>query len=158
MSGEEAAAVALLGMGVTTMLMVLVFWILLVIARWKMFTKAGEAGWKAIIPIYADYIGFKLWWDTKNFWIYLVTALVYGVAYSFLLNANGTMNASGNPVAAVVLFVAAIVLAVWYIRYTLKTVKAYGKGTGMGILMIFFPNIITLILGFGSAQYIGPQK
>ncbi len=30
--------------------------VLLIIARWKIFSKAGEAGWKSIIPIYADIV------------------------------------------------------------------------------------------------------
>ena len=34
--------------------------ILSLIAWWKIFTKAGEAGWKAIIPIYNAYIMFKI--------------------------------------------------------------------------------------------------
>ena len=34
--------------------------ILSLIAMWKIFTKAGEAGWKAIIPIYNSYILFKI--------------------------------------------------------------------------------------------------
>ena len=37
-----------------------IVWALLVIARWKMFQKAGEAGWKSIIPVYSTYISFKI--------------------------------------------------------------------------------------------------
>ena len=32
-----------------------VWWILQIIANWNIFTKAGEAGWKSLIPIYGDY-------------------------------------------------------------------------------------------------------
>lgn len=157
-----ALAMASVGLG-AILLILLAYWVLLVIARWKMFTKAGEAGWKSIIPIYADYIGFKLWWDTKNFWIYLVSFVVYTIAYSVVtVTVNGaTTNVdlgSSNPVLTLVAGVAGIVVVIWTVRYCLKTVKAYGKGTGMGILMIIFPNIISLILGFGKAEYQGPQK
>ena len=33
-----------------------VWWILQIIANWNIFTKAGEAGWKSLIPIYGDYV------------------------------------------------------------------------------------------------------
>jgi hypothetical protein len=39
----------------------------IIVCRWKIFTKAGEEGWKAIIPIYNWYILLKIvgkpgWW------------------------------------------------------------------------------------------------
>lgn len=152
----------ILGAIASVFVFVLLYWVLLVVARWKMFTKAGEAGWKSIIPIYADYIGFKLWWDTKNFWILFLSGLVSTIAsmnVTYTVNdASGTFGLGQNPVATVIAIIAFIVSIVWIIRWYLKTAKAYGKGAGMGVLMIFFPNIITLILGFGSAQYVGPQK
>ena len=45
----------------------------------------------------------------------------------------------------------------WSIKSIIKLAHAYGKGTGFGILMLFFPPICYLILGFGSAEYEGPQ-
>lgn len=40
----------------------------------------------------------------------------------------------------------------------LKMAKAFGQGTGFGLGLLFLNPIFTLILGFGSAQYIGPQE
>lgn len=159
----DPLALTIAGISISVVLLIIVVcWVLLIVARWKMFTKAGEAGWKCIIPIYADYIGFKLWWDTKNFWILLAASVVYGLAYGTLqMTVNGTTSTvdfTANPFMSILALAGSIVWLVWDIRYCLKTVKAYGKGTGMGILMIFFPNIISLILGFGSAKYVGPQK
>lgn len=31
-------------------------WVLSIIAMWKLFEKAGEAGWKSIIPFYSAYV------------------------------------------------------------------------------------------------------
>lgn len=45
------------------LLMSLIYLALIVVsiaAMWKLFEKAGEAGWKSIIPIYNAYILFKL--------------------------------------------------------------------------------------------------
>lgn len=45
----------------------LIFAVLSIIALWKIFTKAGEEGWKSIIPIYNTYVLLKIvgrpgWW------------------------------------------------------------------------------------------------
>ena len=45
-------------------------YVLLIVAWWKVFTKAGEAGWKSLIPIYNLYILFKIAWG--NGWIGLL--------------------------------------------------------------------------------------
>lgn len=50
----------------------IVWYLLVVIGAWKMFEKAGEAGWKAIIPIYNMYIVFKFAWQTMYFGFGLV--------------------------------------------------------------------------------------
>lgn len=38
-----------------------------IVAMWKIFTKAGEAGWKSLIPLYNTYMLFRIagrngWW------------------------------------------------------------------------------------------------
>lgn len=40
----------------------------------------------------------------------------------------------------------------------IKMAKAFGQGTGFGLGLFFLSPIFTMILGFGSAQYIGPQE
>ena len=45
------------------------WWLLQIIANWRIFTKAGEAGWKSIIPIYGDYISYKIAWQPAYFWL-----------------------------------------------------------------------------------------
>lgn len=44
--------------------------ILLIVAMWKIFVKAGEAGWKSLIPLYNEYILFKIAWG--NGWLFLL--------------------------------------------------------------------------------------
>lgn len=43
------------------------------------------------------------------------------------------------------------------VMYSIKLAKAFGQGTGFGIGLFFLTPIFIPILGFGSAQYIGPQ-
>lgn len=44
------------------------------------------------------------------------------------------------------------------IIYSIKLTKAFGQGTGFGLGLFFLSPIFSLILGFGNAQYIGPQE
>lgn len=44
------------------------------------------------------------------------------------------------------------------IIYSIKLAKAFGQGTGFGLGLFFLSPIFSLILGFGNAQYIGPQE
>ena len=39
----------------------------------------------------------------------------------------------------------------------IKFAKAFGKGIGFGIGLVFLNTIFVLILGLGDAEYIGPQ-
>lgn len=48
----------------------LVLAILLIVARWKIYEKVGEEGWKSLIPFYSDYILYKIAWG--NGWLFLL--------------------------------------------------------------------------------------
>jgi len=147
--------------GIGAVISIAIF-VLLIIAYWKMFTKAGEKGWKAIIPIYNEYVAFKLAWKdgAKNFWIYFIASIVMSaLSGGFTTSATNGSLADANPVLALLAFAASIVMLVWYIRFLIKQAHAYNKGTGCGILAIFFPNIMTLFYGFAkTATYQGPQE
>ncbi len=89
---------------------------------WMMFEKAGEAGWKAIIPIYniivlLKIVGREWWW--------------------------------------VILFIIPIVGFIIWIIVALDLAKAFGRGTGFGLGLIFLTPLFALILGFGSDSYRG---
>ena len=50
-----------------------------------------------------------------------------------------------------------ILLPIVLVYPCLKLAKAFGKGTGFGILLFLFSFIGYPILGFGDAEYLGPQ-
>lgn len=66
------AALAAVGAGVYMVYMIicLVFLVLTVIARWKIYTKAGKPGWASLIPFYTDYCMFDIAWG--NGWLFLL--------------------------------------------------------------------------------------
>ena len=53
--------------------------------------------------------------------------------------------------------VLSILIVPVYIYPCIKLAKAFGKGTGFGIVLFLFSFIGFPILGFGDADYMGPQ-
>ncbi len=43
--------------------------ILLIVAYWKIFQKAGEPGWKSIIPLYSSYTMYKMVFSSGWFFL-----------------------------------------------------------------------------------------
>lgn len=143
---DESVALVILGLLGAYMIILLVWYILQVIAYWKVFTKAGEAGWKSIIPIYNIYTQYKISWNQPYmFWIF-VACIVAGV---ILTGIGGILAMVGSLVS----FVGTII----NVLATVKLSKAFGHGIGFAVGLFFLCPIFMLILGFGQSQYYGPQ-
>lgn len=127
------------------------WWLLQIIANWRIFTKAGEAGWKSIIPIYGDYISYKIAWQPAYFWL----TLVLGIVSSCL---QGTLETNDSLMISMIIVLIKIILAIISIMYSVKLARAFGRGTGFAIGLIFLPPIFMLILGFGDDRYYGADK
>jgi hypothetical protein len=96
--------------------------LLVIIGMWKIFTKAGQPGWAAIIPIYnwivlLQIVGRPLWW----------------------------------------ILVLLVCFPVGYIIVCIDLAKSFGKDVGYGIGLFLLGIIFFPMLGFGSAQYVGPS-
>lgn len=127
------------------------WWLLQIIANWRIFTKAGEAGWKSIIPIYGDYISYKIAWQPAYFWL----ALILGIISSYL---QGTLETGESLTVYMLVILVKIILVVISIMYSIKLARAFGRGTGFAIGLIFLQPIFMLILGFGDDRYYGADK
>ena len=131
----------------------LIYIVLYLISAYKVFEKYGEPGWKGLIPFYNTIVEFGKIWNKKMGWIFLVLGIVCGIARGIV----DSMDDAGLFVSIIILVVA-IALFVINIKFALKKAAAFGGGTGMKLLLIFIPFIGNLILGFGEAQYQGPQE
>lgn len=62
----------------------LVLYAVLSCAEWKIFEKAGEEGWKAIVPVYGSYVFYKITmgtgWYVLLAFIPVVGSIVHAVA------------------------------------------------------------------------------
>ena len=101
--------------------------ILKIAATWKIFTKAGEAGWKALIPIYNTVILYK----------------VAGISPLWVLS---------YLVAWVPFFGPLFILGV-SIYAMLNLSRAFGKEDAFTVGLILLNTIFMMILGFGKSEY-----
>lgn len=129
LSGQEAT---FMGMAFGSLIVfALIFWVISVVALWKVFEKAGEKGWKALIPFYNYWVlceiaGRPGWWALSIF-------------------------------ASIIPYVGWIAAFVVYIIVALDIGKAFKKSTAFSVVaLIIFSFIGLLILGFGKDKYHKP--
>jgi hypothetical protein len=99
--------------------------VLMIASWWKMFTKAGQPGWAAIIPI---------------------------------LNLYFFCKVAGRPGWWLILMFIPVVNFIIIIILCIDIAKAFGKGVGFALGLVFLPFIFYPILAFGSAQYQGTAR
>lgn len=114
----------------TAVIFALIIALIQLAAMWKIFTKAGKPGWYSIVPILNVYTYYEISWG--NGWMFLLNFL------------------------AVIPFVGFVVALVITVMTASKLAKAFGKGTGFTLGLIFLEPIFIMLLGFGNNEYYGP--
>lgn len=77
-----------MGVFVGIYVIALIIAIISIVAMWRVFAKAGEPGWAAIIPFYNSYVLYKIAWG--NGWLFLLQLvpcvnIVVGIILCFKL-------------------------------------------------------------------------
>lgn len=120
-------------------LITLAFTIAEIVGKWLIFRKAKEDGWKAIIPIYNEYVMCKIV-GVNPWWMVII-------AVFFVLSLFTSVFAT--------LFSASLIY--FRVLISLSLAKSFGKSEGFGILTFFFRPICELILAFDKSEYLGPK-
>lgn len=137
--------------------------ILVIIEYWILFEKAGESGWKYLIPFYAEYTAFKIARREKLFWWWLGTGLASAVVFVFFFVICMAMASSTatelilmlllSGVLSFALGIAQIVIAA---KFSIAFAKAFGQSTAFGVGMLFLKPIFAGILAFSKdISYVG---
>lgn len=161
---QEAAVAGSIAGGIvsTVLICVLIFYIFLIIAGWKIFQKAGEPGWKILIPIYNFYIMFKIVGMKNWFWGLLTLSICASILFSIDGTANlYTMSDAeakafdwGKHPLSIVTLIVTLAIEIWAgILYAVRTSRAFGHGIGFAIGILLLPSIFWLILGFDKSKY-----
>lgn len=145
---RAAAAVGLIaifaGFGVIGCIIAFICWLIKSIALWKAFTKAWEAGWKAIIPVYHYYIEYKIAGMKNWFWYVICIAVIMWIIAACMPDQQELLTNIASAIAWII-----------YMVVTFKFARKYGWGVFTSILFVIFYPICILILGFGNSKYEG---
>ena len=121
-----------------------ILYILLVIAYWKIFRKAGEPGFKSLIPIYNTYTQYRFSWRGGPFF-----ALLVCLAAGILLPQYYPDNTFLLRVAQIGLSIASVIRLISLYKLS----RCFGHGILFTAGLYFLPNLFLLILGFGASRY-----
>lgn len=122
--------------------------VLMIIAYWKIFRKAGEPGWVSLIPVYSSYVQYKLTWNVRYFFIpWFCFALIFGTIWIDSL----------NELLTPLYIVAILVINIMNLISSHKLSRAFGHDIGFTLGLIFLEPVFIMILGFGSSEYEGPR-
>lgn len=142
-----AGMAAVLGVVLVITLVVVV---ITIIANWKLFEKAGEPGWSAIIPFYNSYQMAKIGTGNEKLCWTFVGLSIADTVLGNIKSENGII-----VTLALLVSLASLVMSC-YVCY--KYTQSFGQSTGMCILAIFFAPIIYMIMAFSSStEYVGPN-
>ena len=128
----QAIFIFILGiLGIVAIIMTIVL-VLQIIGMWKVFTKAGEKGWKAIIPFYNIAILYKIS-GMSPYLVFVYLGLLIPIVNFFVAGVIGVMS----------------------LYQVINLSKGFNKSTGFTVAIILVPFIAYLMLGFGNSKYVG---
>lgn len=134
--GVLGALLAFLG---AMLIFIIIVGLVIVIAHWKIFTKAGKPGWAALIPIYNS----------------IVMCQVAGVSPWWILIVFGCSLLSFIPILGSLISLAASIYFLIILNVSLA--RAFGKEDSFAVGLILLPIVFEPILGFGKDEYKGPN-
>lgn len=126
----------------------LVIAILKLIGTWKMLTKAGESGWKSLIPFYNQWTlckvaGISPYWVLEIIVVSMINTVLNGILGSNVISVILSLIVYANTIYFLVIL-------------SISLAKSFGKDTGFGVATVFFSFITYPMMGMGSATYAGP--
>ncbi len=132
---------------------VLIFVVLIlpsVIGLWGIFKKAGEAGWKSLVPVYNLLVLLKIV-GKPSWWIFLVT-----INYLFMLvwyMGGGSFYSGEYKLLSFISSATCLTFLIWTFN---MLSKSFGKDEGYTVGFVFIPFIMLPILGYNKSRYLGP--
>lgn len=133
-----AVLAGLAGFLVVFFIIIIALSVFMLVALFKVYKKAGEEGWKCLIPFYNTYTQCKFIGINPN-WVWIMLGL------SVL---------SAVPLVGLVSFVASIYFS---ILQSVSLARSFGKSDAFAAGLIFLPVVFIPMLAFGDAEYVGPK-
>jgi uncharacterized membrane protein len=155
-SGFDTAAIIALIMGsiVCFGAIFLVIMFVAIIIHWRIYEKAGQQGWAAVIPIYSTIIMMDIIRRPRSWaWIILGLGLLTSILNAWQPGTQGQDQQDPNLIISGVQLVAGFVSLYFTLRTMRDLARAFGHGRWFTVGLILFPYIFYPILAFGDSQY-----
>lgn len=144
--------------------------ILMIVALWRIYEKAGEQGWASLIPFYRDYVLYKVSGKKNLFWGHLIcSVIILGAVGSMIAEIVAIIikaadvysynNMSDEELIKIglVFIIAIFVMAICgIIQFILKILQCVGLTQSFGVSgayavgLLFLPHIFYSIFAFNS--------
>lgn len=105
---QQATNVTLYLIGAVFVIVLVIMMVFAIVGTWQIYTKAGEKGWKSLIPIYNNWIFLRLggqssWWAILTIFpiLNLITSVMLAIA---AYNIGLKFHKSGSFVIVYLLF------------------------------------------------------
>ena len=144
-----------LGMGIGMFIVFFAIMIFYIVCYWKIFTKAGQAGWKIFIPIYNIYVCCKIGCCTKMFKYMIIDILICIGVLPIIFMVD---NAAIATILTIVNVITTILLIPIGLYMMWRMVKRLGFGIGMFILSLILSFIAIPIMAFSKQQVLSEEE
>lgn len=132
----------------------LVLWLVMVIVHWRIYEKAGQQGWAAVIPIYSTFILMDIIRRPRSWaWIILGLGVLNAILNALQPSTQGQNHQDPNAIISGLQLVAGLASLYFTLRTMRDLARAFGHGRGFTAGLIFLPLIFYPILAFGDSQY-----
>lgn len=106
--------------------------VLSIVARWKIYNKAGEEGWAAIVPFYSSYVLYKITWGNGWFFLLMFVPIANLVIAIMTLIKLAQIFGKGGGFACGLIFLYPIFLCILAFSDDAVFVGIDGQGAGAG--------------------------
>lgn len=118
--GGDAGGVFIL---LIVLLIALAVFVVAIAGMWKTFTKAGQPGWAAIVPIYNIYIMLKIG-DNEWWWLLVIIFVPIVNLYGLYKMSKGVAEAFGQGIG--------FALGLWFLGFIFFPLLGFGDYTYQG--------------------------
>ena len=132
----------------------IIVYIILIIAEWRILVKAGEKGWKSLIPFYNLYISHEIV-GMAHIWFVLEVIFWF---IELVLETLEEITELPEEVSLIFGLVIGAFTVVSEVIHIIKLCKCFGKGRAFTVGMILVSFVFTPIIAFDRSVYTKPEK
>lgn len=126
--------------------------IITIVAAAKILIKANVNPWVLLIPIYNEYIFFKIAGMKKWFWTSIIVSIIMSLLTVVFVLIGGTVAMYIAMACFAILLVYTLVV---YVVYCAKLSASFDHGFFFMLGLLFFTYFFYLILAFDDSEYVG---